>query len=389
MIAVPFADLARQHEPLSEELHAVLDRVLASSGFVLGQEVEQFEADFAGYCGVRQCVGVASGTAALTIMLKAAGIGPGDEVIVPAHTFIASALAVQHAGARAVCVDVERGSGLIDPEAVAAAIGPRTAAVLAVHLYGQACSMEPLRALADHHCLLLLEDAAQAHGATCRGDMVGSLGHAAAFSFYPSKNLGALGDGGAICTDDEGLADRARQLRDLGRDANSAHRLRGYNERLDGLQAGFLRTKLAHLDEWTLARRAIAAEYRDRLADDVELLDEAPESPCTYHVFPIRIKSRDRVRHALGRQRVTAAIHYPLTLPDQPALHNLYPSSSVDTAKDWAKRELSLPIFPGMTDDEIDHVVSTVNRCTSQRRSQGLAVPDMRLAPLEQPGGRV
>jgi dTDP-4-amino-4,6-dideoxygalactose transaminase len=389
MLAVPFADLARQHEPLTEELHAVLDRVLASSGFVLGEEVEQFEAEFARYCGVRRCVGVASGTAALTIMLKAAGIGPGDEVIVPAHTFIASALAVQHAGARAVCVDVERGSGLIDPEAVAAAIGPRTAAVLAVHLYGQACSMEPLRALADHHCLLLLEDAAQAHGATCRGDMVGSLGHAAAFSFYPSKNLGALGDGGAICTDDEGLADRARQLRDLGRDADSGHRLRGYNERLDGLQAGFLRTKLVHLDEWTVARRAIAAEYRDRLADDVELLDEAPESPCTYHVFPIRVRSRDRVRSALGRQRVTAAVHYPLTLPDQPALRNLYPSWSVDIAKDWAKRELSLPIFPGMTDDEIDHVVSTVNSCTSQRRGQGLAVPDTRLAPLEQPGGRV
>ena len=225
-----------------------------------------------------------------------------------------------------VCVDVERGSGLIDPEAVAAAIGPRTAAILAVHLYGQACSMEPLRALADHHCLLLLEDAAQAHGATYRGDMVGSLGHAAAFSFYPSKNLGALGDGGAICTDDEGLADRARQLRDLGRDADSGRTaLRGYNERLDGLQAGFLRTKLAHLDEWTHARRAIAAEYRDRLADDVELLEEAPESPCTYHVFPIRVRSRDRVRRALGRQRVTAAVHYPLTLPDQPCIAQSLP----------------------------------------------------------------
>ena len=219
--------------------------------------------------------------------------------------------------------------------------------------------------------------------------MVGSLGYAAAFSFYPSKNLGALGDGGAICTDDEGLAERARQLRDLGRDADKAHRLRGYNERLDGLQAGFLRTKLAYLDEWTDTRRAIAAEYRDRLGEDVELLQEAPESPCTYHVFPIRIKSRDRIRRALGRQRVTAAVHYPLTLPDQPSLHNLYPLASVETARDWARRELSLPIFPGMTRDEIDHVVSTVNRCTSQRRSQRLAVPDMHFASLEQPGGRV
>src|SRR6185312_12191328 len=301
MPAVPFADLARQHEPLTEELHAVLERVLASSGFVLGEEVEQFEADFAGYCGVRQCVGIASGTAALTIMLQAAGIGPGDEVIVPAHTFIASALAVQHAGARVVCVDVQRGSALIDPDAAVAAIGPHTAAILAVHLYGQACSMEPLRALAAHHGVLLLEDAAQAHGATYRDGVAGSLGHAAAFSFYPSKNLGALGDGGAICTDDEGLAERARQLRDLGRDAAGAHRLRGYNERLDGLQAAFLRAKLGHLDEWTHARRAIAGEYAERLTDDVELLEESPDSPSTYHVFPIRVRSRDRLRRALGR----------------------------------------------------------------------------------------
>jgi dTDP-3-amino-3,4,6-trideoxy-alpha-D-glucose transaminase len=389
MFAVPFADLARQHEALTEELRAVLDRVVASSGFVLGEEVEQFEAEFAAYCGVRQCVGVGSGTAALTIMLEAAGIGPGDEVIVPAHTFIASALGVEHAGARAVCVDVERGSGLIDPEAVAAAIGPHTAAVLAVHLYGQACSMEPLRALAARHCLLLLEDAAQAHGATYRGDMVGGLGHAAAFSFYPSKNLGALGDGGAICTDDEGLAGRARQLRDLGRDADRVHQLRGYNERLDGLQAGFLRAKLAHLDEWTHARRAIAAEYAERLTGDLELLEEAPDSPCTYHVFPIRVRSRERVRRALKRHRVATAIHYSLTLPDQPSMHHLYPSWSIGTARDWAKRELSLPIFPGMTDDEIDHIVSKVNRCTGERGMDRLALSDRQFEPLEQPGGRV
>jgi dTDP-3-amino-3,4,6-trideoxy-alpha-D-glucose transaminase len=389
MLAVPFADLARQHEPLTEELHAVLDRVVASSGFVLGQEVEQFEAEFAAFCGSRHCVGVGSGTAALTIMLQAAGIGRGDEVIVPAHTFIASALAVEHAGARVVCVDVQRGSALIDPDAAVAAIGPHTAAILAVHLYGQACSMEPLRALAAHHGVLLLEDAAQAHGATYRDGVAGSLGHAAAFSFYPSKNLGALGDGGAICTDDEGLAGRARQLRDLGRGADGVHRLRGYNERLDGLQAAFLRAKLAYLDDWTHARRAIAAEYAQRLTGDVELLEESPDSPSTYHVFPIRVRSRDRLRRALGRQGVATGIHYPLTLPDQPSLHNFYPSCSVDTARDWAKRELSLPIFPGMTDGEVDRVVSVVNTCISARQAHGPAVPDRHLAPLEQPGGRV
>jgi dTDP-3-amino-3,4,6-trideoxy-alpha-D-glucose transaminase len=389
MLAVPFADLARQHEPMAEELRAVFDRIVASSEFILGEEVEQFEAEFASYCGVRQCVGVGSGTAALTIMLQAAGIGPGDEVIVPAHTFIATALAVQHAGALAVHVDVQPGSGLIDPEAVAAAIGPRTAAILAVHLYGQACAMEPLHAVAQSNCLLLLEDAAQAHGATYRGDIVGGLGHAGAFSFYPSKNLGALGDGGAICTDDEGLADRARQLRDLGRDVDGIHRLPGYNERLDGLQAAFLRAKLAYLDEWIDARREIAAEYVQHLAGDVELLEESSESPCTYHVFPIRVRSRDRLRRALGRHRIGTGIHYPVALPDQPSLHNLYRSWPVGTARDWAKRELSLPIFPGMTESEIEYVVSAVNRYTGEGRDHTMATPIKHAAPLEQPGGRI
>ena len=204
MPGVPFVDLARQHAGVVDELKTAFDRVMVSSAFVLGEEVEQFEVEFAAYCGVRHCVGVGSGTAALAIMLKAAGIGPGDEVIVPAHTFIASALAVHHVGAVPVYVDVEHGSGLIDPEMAEAAIGPRTAAVLAVHLYGQACAIEPLQALVRRRGLLLLEDAAQAHGATYRDARAGSLGHAAAFSFYPSKNLGALGDGGAICTDDDG-----------------------------------------------------------------------------------------------------------------------------------------------------------------------------------------
>ncbi|MGZ6616605.1 MAG: DegT/DnrJ/EryC1/StrS family aminotransferase [Solirubrobacteraceae bacterium] len=387
MPAVPFADLTRQHEPMADELRAIFDRLVGSSAFVLGEEVEQFEANFAAYCGVRQCVGVASGTAALTIMLMAAGIGRGDEVIVPAHTFIASALAVRHAGARVAYADVQPGSGLIDPTAAAAALSPQTVAILAVHLYGQTCSMEPLRALAERHGLLLLEDAAQAHGALYGTEVAGGLGHAAAFSFYPSKNLGALGDGGAICTDDAGLAGRARQLRDLGRDGAGAHRLLGYNERLDGLQAAFLRAKLAHLDQWIYERRVIAREYGERLNREVELLEESPQSPCTYHVFPIRVSGRDRLRRALGRHRIATSIHYPLVLPDQPSLCNLYPSRPVDTARNWAKRELSLPIFPGMTEHEIDHVASIVNKYTSDRRSHGLAVPDGQFASLE-PSGR-
>jgi dTDP-3-amino-3,4,6-trideoxy-alpha-D-glucose transaminase len=376
MPSVAFVDLARQHAQIADALSTTFNRVLASSGFILGEEVERFEAEFATYCETRYCVGVASGTAALTIMLQAAGVAPHDEVIVPAHTFVATALAVKHAGATPVCVDVDRGTGLIDPEAAAAAIGPATAAILAVHLYGQACSVEPLRTLASRHGLLLLEDAAQGHGATDRGARAGSLGHAAAFSFYPSKNLGALGDSGAVCTDDEAIAIRARVLRDLGRGADSVHREPGYNERLDGLQAAFLRTKLPYLDEWTRARRAIASAYAEQLDRGIELLVQTPDTPCTYHVFPIRVRDRERLRQALEREQISTRIHYPLALPDQPALRNVYRSLPVPVARDWAARELSLPIFPGMTDREVEQVVRAVNRWIGEQRDHTPGVED-------------
>lgn len=389
MSAVPFVDLARQHEPIVDDLRTAFDRVLSSSAFILGEEVERFETEFAAYCGVRHCVGVASGTAALTIMLQTAGIGPRDEVIVPAHTFISNALAVQQAGAVAVFVDVDHGTGLIGHEAVEAAIGPATAAVLAVHLYGQVCDLEPLRALAKRHGLLLLEDAAQAHGATYRGVRAGALGHAAAFSFYPSKNLGALGDGGAICTNDGALAARARRLRDLGRSTDEVHRVRGYNERLDGLQAAVLRVKLPYLDEWNDARRAIAADYVAGLGPNVELLAESADSPCAYHVFPIRVTRRDQLRRELGGEEISTRVHYSLALPDQPALRNLYPSFSVAAARDWAARELSLPIFPGMTRSEVDRVVEAVNKCTSGRRFHNRVARDRHPNPLGHPAGTI
>ncbi len=376
MPPVAFVDLARQHAQVADALSSTFNRVLASSGFILGEEVERFEADFAAYCGTRYCVGVASGTAALTIMLQAAGVGRGDEVIVPAHTFVATALAVRHAGAIPVCVDVDRGSGLIDPEAVDEAIGPATAAILAVHLYGQACAMQPLRKLATRHSLLLLEDAAQAHGATYRGVRAGGIGDAAAFSFYPSKNLGALGDAGAICTDDEAIAISASRLRDLGRVGDAVHRDPGYNERLDGLQAGFLRTKLPHLDEWTRERQAIADRYRERLDHRVELLTQAEESPCTYHVFPIRVDDRDRLRRELERVEISTRIHYPRALPDQPALRNVYRSFSISASRDWAARELSLPIFPGMTDREVDQVAHAVTAWADLARNDNHATGD-------------
>jgi dTDP-4-amino-4,6-dideoxygalactose transaminase len=376
MPAVAFVDLTRQHAQIADALSTTFNRVLASSGFILGEEVERFETDFAAYCGTRYCVGLASGTAALTIMLRAAGVAPGDEVIVPAHTFIATALAVMHAGATPVCVDVDPGTGLIDPDAVAEAIGPATAAILAVHLYGQTCAVEPLRALARRHGVLLLEDAAQAHGATYREARAGSLAQAAAFSFYPSKNLGALGDAGAICTDDEALASKARRLRDLGRGADSIHRVPGYNERLDGLQAALLRTKLRHLDEWNRARRVIAAAYVVNLDPSLELLEESPDSPSTYHVFPIRVTGRDALKRELDRAEISTRIHYRFALTDQPALRNACRSASIPSARDWAERELSLPIFPGMTDQEIDRVLGVVNRWADEQRDRKHALRD-------------
>ncbi|HZU61884.1 MAG TPA: DegT/DnrJ/EryC1/StrS family aminotransferase, partial [Solirubrobacteraceae bacterium] len=307
-------------------------------------------------------VGLGSGTAALTVMLLAAGIEPGDEVIVPAHTFLATALAVVHAGASPVCVDVDPGTGLIDPEAVRAAIGPRTASLIPVHLYGQVCPMDELNAVASRAGVAVFEDAAQAHGATYGSRRVGSLGRAAAFSFYPSKNLGALGDAGAICTDDAQLARTARSLRDLGR-SNGQHTLAGYNERLDALQAAFLSLKLNHLDSWNQQRRAHALAYRDRLGGCVEMPAQALGGSPVYHLFAVRSQDRDALAAALQARGIATGIHYPRALPDQPALPALH-GTETPVARDWAARELSLPMFPELTDGEIDAVCEAVVTAT-------------------------
>ena len=351
---VPFVALDRQHAPLRDELRAAFDRVFASSAFILGEEVARFEDEFATYCGVRHCVGVGSGTAALTLALQAMAIGPGDEVIVPAHTFIASALGVVHAGATPVFCDVEEGTALMSADSAAAAVSSRTAAILPVHLYGQCCDMDAIGGVAARHGLAILEDAAQAHGATWRGTRAGGLGQAAAFSFYPSKNLGALGDGGAICTNDEAIARHARSLRDLGRVGRTVHERAGYNERLDGLQAAFLRVKLPHLDKWNEARRRHAAAYRGLLEGRTGLVAERSESPSVHHVFPILVPDRDSTAGSLRAEGIQTGIHYPLIVPDQPPFR----SSSGDfaAARRWASDELSLPMFEHLTPEEIERV---------------------------------
>jgi dTDP-4-amino-4,6-dideoxygalactose transaminase len=358
---IPFVGLGRQHAALGGELRAAFERVLGADAFILGAEVEAFEREFADFCEASECVGVASGTAALALTLIAAGIGPGDEVLVPGHTFIASALGVLHAGATPVFCDVQRDTGLIDPDAAAALVGPRTAAVIAVHLYGQACDMPRINALAERHGLFVLEDAAQAHGATCDGRRAGSLGDAAAFSFYPSKNLGALGDAGAVCTSDAQLAARVRELRDLGQREKGEHVVVGYNERLDGLQAALLRVKLPHVEAWNAMRRSHAERLSDGLPDELVVLGERSATPCIYHLFPVRHAARDRLAELLEEERIQVGLHYMRAAHRHAAFADLPASSrpaGLPESDAWAAEELSLPMFPELRDAEVDRMAA-------------------------------
>jgi dTDP-3-amino-3,4,6-trideoxy-alpha-D-glucose transaminase len=361
---VPFVALDREHAEMAGELRAAFDRVLDRSAFILGGELAAFESEWAAACGTAHCVGTASGTAALTLLLRAAGIGRGDEVIVPANTYIASALAVVHAGAVPVLCDVEDGTGLLDPDAAAAAIGPNTAAIMAVHLFGQLCDMRALVRLAERHGLALVEDAAQAHGATFEDLPAGGFGIGAAFSFYPSKNLGALGDGGAVCTHHPDVADRLRQLRDLGQRRKGEHVVPGANERLDGLQAALLRVKLPRLAAANAARRRHAAVYRERLDGVTGVLEERPVTPCVYHLFPIRVPDRREVAARLAAHGIATGLHYTPALHHQPALQGLIRVAGEPVnAEAWAAEELSLPMSPALREDEIERAAQEVVAC--------------------------
>lgn len=352
---VPFADLVAHHAEILPALREAFERVLRANAFILGEEVERFESEFASYCDVRHCVGVASGTAALTLALLAAGIGRGDEVIVPAQTYIASALAVVNAGATPVFCEVEARTGLIDVPAAESLVGARTAAVMAVHLYGQVCDMDACLRLARRKGLVVLEDAAQAHGAVLRDRRAGSLGTAAGFSFYPSKNLGALGDGGAICTNDAQIAERARMLRNLGQRRKGEHVIAGFNERLDGLQAAMLRVKLPHLDGWNAARRRAAEAYRETLPAGLSLLEERSESPCIYHLFPVRLSDRNHFARTLAACGVETGVHYWPAVIDQPPFARRA-HAEAPNARAWAAEELSLPMFAGLRSEQIEAV---------------------------------
>ncbi|HEY7151532.1 MAG TPA: DegT/DnrJ/EryC1/StrS family aminotransferase [Solirubrobacterales bacterium] len=372
---VPFVDLARHNLAIADELRAAFDRVLEDGGFVLGDEVDAFEAEFAEYCGVRHCVGVGSGTAALTLALLAAGVQSGDEVIVPAHTYIASALGVLHAGAIPRFCDVDDKTGLIDLRSAAEVLSTRTVAVIPVHLYGQVCDMEAVELFARRHGLLVVEDAAQAHGAKWENARAGSLGHVGAFSFYPSKNLGALGDGGAICTDDDAIAERSRRLRNLGQRRKGEHVEAGFNERLDGVQAAMLRIKLRGLDSGNAARRERADHYREALPDGCRPLGEDPRSECVYHLFPVRVADRDELAARLERMGVRTGVHYWPAVHRQPpfAAHgprdrNGHGPTYLGTAVRWSEEELSLPMFAELTPAEVTRVTEAIEEALEEAR---------------------
>ncbi|MFI5364859.1 MAG: DegT/DnrJ/EryC1/StrS family aminotransferase [Candidatus Binatia bacterium] len=357
---VPLVDLKAQYAAIQPEVDAAIQRVLCSAAFILGREVERFEDAFAAYCGVRHAVGVASGTAALHLALLACGVGPGDEVITSPHTFIATAEAVSHAGARPVFVDIDPVSYNLDPSRIDAAIGPRTKAIIPVHLYGNPADMEPVLAIARRRGLHVIEDAAQAHGAAYRGRRAGTFGAAACFSFYPGKNLGAYGDGGAVVTDNPEIAARVRMLRDHGRRDKYVHETVGYGDRLDAIHAAVLGAKLAHLDRWNQQRRQAARRYCELLADSrVRLPVTAPDAEPVYHLFVVRVAERDRTLQALHQRGIGAGVHYPIPLHLQPAYAFLgLQPGSFPHAEQAAREVLSLPLYPEITDEQLTEVAA-------------------------------
>ncbi len=367
---VPFLDLRAAHLELGGDLERAVMRVLESGRYLLGPELEAFEHEFAGYCGTRHCVGVASGLSAIELALRAAGIGPGDEVIVPAYTWVATWLAVSRTGARPVGVDVEEATYNLDPGLIGAALTERTAAIVPVHLRGQPADMDAIAAVSAAAGLLVVEDAAQAHGARCRGQRVGSVGRAGAFSFYPSKNLGALGDGGAIVTDDGELAERVRRLRNYGmRDRHEIVEA-GVNSRLAEIQAAALRATLPRLDAWNLARAGLAQVYRDALGSHGAVsLPTAPDwADPVWHLFVIGHPDRDSCAAALAEEGIETLVHYPQLPHRTTPYREHWPEGSFPVAERLAARALSLPLHPQLDPASCERVANAV------------------LATLDQPG---
>lgn len=362
-MTVPFLDLNRMHEQLQPQLDEAYLRVMKNGWFILGDEVNAFEKEFSDYCNADHCVAVGNGLDALALTLRAMDIGPGDEVLLPAHTFIATALAVSMSGATPVLIDVSADSPLIDPRQLENAISSVTKAIIAVHLYGEPADMDPIMAVAEKHGLKVIEDAAQAHGARYKNRRTGSIGHAACFSFYPGKNLGALGDGGAVTTNDPQLAERLRMLRNYGSRTKYLHEAQGVNSRLDELQAAFLRVKLQHLDEWNERRNIIAEKLSSSLRDlpGLQLPRIAEDSSAVWHLYVVRHPARDALVESLSDRGIQCQIHYPQCVPDTPAYADgIEGADRAIFSRRWAADCFSLPIDPYLTDQEVEEVIVAV-----------------------------
>jgi dTDP-4-amino-4,6-dideoxygalactose transaminase len=369
LMKVPYYDLKAQYGAMREEILHALDQVCLNTAFCLGSEVAAFEKEFAAYCEAKHCVALNSGTSALHLALLAAGVGAGDEVITSPNTFFATAEAIVYRGATIVFADIDPCTGNLDPRAAEARITPRTKAILPIHLYGRPADMDAFAEIARRHKLALIEDACQAHGARYRGHRAGTLADSAAFSFYPSKNLGAYGEGGALVTNDNRTAEFARAARSHGETARYTHQFIGYNYRMEGFQGAVLRVKLRHLDEWLASRKAIAARYRQKLARArVEMPMDDPRDECAWHLFTVYVENRDGVQKQLDERGIGTAVHYSKPLHLQQALANLgYRAGDFPHAERACKRVISLPFFPEMKAEPVDYVAEALEEIVGRR----------------------
>jgi len=361
-VSIPLVDLDAQYRGLQEGMDAAIAAVVRQARFVGGSEIPRFEREFAAWCGVGHGIGVGNGTDALYLALRALGIGPGDEVVTVAHTFIATAEAIGLTGATPLFVDVLPDTLLMDPDALARAVTPATRAVVPVHLYGQMCDMDRIMDIARRHGLRVVEDAAQAHGARWRGRRAGTFGDAAAFSFFPGKNLGAYGDAGAVVTDDAALADRVRRLANHGRRDKYLHLEEGVNSRLDTLQAAVLSVKLPHLEGWNARRRSLAGRLMQALADlpGLALPVVRAEAEAVWHLFVVRVPERERVQQVLAARGIASGIHYPVPLHRQPAYAGRHADLRLPVTERAAGEILSLPLYPELTDGQVAAIVAAV-----------------------------
>lgn len=367
---VPFVDLKAQYQTIRDEVRSEVDNVFESTQFILGDAVEKFERDFAAYLGAKHVVGVGSGLDALRLALEAAGVGAGDEVIIPANTFIATALGVSATGAKPVLVDCREDTYQIDPELIEQAITPRTKVIMPVHLYGQSADIAAIIEIARNHKLEIIEDAAQAHGTRFLGQRCGTFGLAGCFSFYPGKNLGAYGDGGAIATNDDDFARKLNSLRNYGQKQKYVHVEKGTNSRLDTVQAAILNVKLRHLDDWNAARRAHAAMYSDSLGDQFIVPALDPRSEHIFHLYVVRTRNRDELQKHLGSVGIQTGIHYPIPIHLQEAYHDLgLGKGSFPVTEKLADEIVSLPMYAELTHQQTEVVLEALSSFRPERLS--------------------